>query len=181
MYYAVRHLSVYVCVSITKYKQNNAEKCHIDRRNTTEAQPISNKPCFYRCARIYLYAFLWMQRPLIATHWISVHYARGRAILMSLLKSFAWSTHSKYFTLVCVCAFFFYFSKFSLAFRILSLCLLFEMFSENSFSSTLGRYEIPKCNQGVESMHSPAHFATYLSFDQTSTSQLLICAVFIRS
>lgn len=31
---------------------------------------------------------------------------------MSLLKSFAWSTHSEYFTLVCVCAFFFYFSKF---------------------------------------------------------------------
>lgn len=118
MYYAVRHLSVYVCVSITKYKQNEAakkecftistywaEKCHGSPANIEQAL------CFYRCARIYLYAFLWMQRPLIATHWISVHYARGKAILMSLLKSFAWSTHSEYFTLVCVCAFFFPFSK----------------------------------------------------------------------
>lgn len=89
---------------------------------------------------------------------------------MSLLKSFAWSTHSEYFTLVCVCAFFYPFSKsigISNSELVFAICyLLFEMFSENCFSSTLGRYEIPKCNQEAESMHSPAHFTTYLSFDQ---------------
>lgn len=147
------------CFTISTYW---AEKCHGSPANIEQAL------CFYRCARIYLYAFLWMQRPLIATHWISVHYARGKAILMSLLRSFAWSTHSEYFTLVCVCAFFFPFFKIHWHFEFWAcVCyLLFEMFSENCFSSTLGRYEIPKCNQEAESMHSPAHFTTYLSFDQ---------------
>lgn len=51
---------------------------------------------------VCLYAFCWMQLHLIATHWISVHYARGKAIsiyhlLQKLYLSLSvLSTHFEY-------------------------------------------------------------------------------------
>lgn len=55
------------------------------------------------CVYGWIHAFRWMQLQLIATHWISVQYARGKAISNAFChRCYALSMHLEYF--VCLTA-----------------------------------------------------------------------------